>query len=170
HYFSLTDSCCETYDTRTKMNPPLRSKADMEAVKKALADGTIDAIASDHAPHGKHEKETVFEDAAFGIIGLETSLALSISLVLEGAISWGRLVELMSVNPAGILGLAGKGRLSAGSDADITIIDRDKEWTYTKDLIRSKSKNSPFIDRQFKGKAVATITGGRFVFKDEGLS
>ncbi len=162
HHFNLTDTCCETYDTRTKMSPPLRSKSDVDAIKEALKDGTIDIIASDHAPHGKHEKEIVFERAAFGIIGLETSLALSImALVDTKKISWNRLVELISLNPARILNLKKKGRLSPGCDADITIIDPNKRWTYKKETIVSKSKNSPFIDWQFKGKAVAAIVGGK---------
>ncbi|NQT06559.1 MAG: dihydroorotase [Candidatus Omnitrophica bacterium] len=170
HYFSLTDSCCETYDTRTKMNPPLRSAEDVDAIKAGIKDGTIDVIASDHAPHGKHEKEIEFEFAAFGIIGLETSLALSITgLVDTKYISLKRLVELMSVNPAKILGLKSKGSLSEGSDADITIIDPKKEWTFTKDLINSKSKNSPFIDWQLKGKATDVIVGGKLLLQNEKL-
>jgi len=167
HYFSLTDSCCETYDTRTKMNPPLRSAEDVDAIKAGIKDGTIDVIASDHAPHGKHEKEIEFEFAAFGIVGLETSLALSITgLVDTKYISLKRLVELMSVNPAKILGLKSKGSLSEGSDADITIIDPKKEWTFTKDLINSKSKNSPFIDWQLKGKATDVIVGGKLLLQN----
>ncbi len=168
HYFSLEDSCCETYDTRTKMNPPLRAKEDVEAVKKGLRDGTIDAIASDHAPHGKHEKEVVFDEASFGIIGLETSLALSIICLLDTkVVSWMRLIELMSTRPAKILGLKKKGSLSPGCDADITIIDPNKEWAYAKDSIESKSKNSPFIDWQFKGRVTDVMVGGRFVFRNK---
>ncbi len=168
HYFSLQDECCVTYDTRTKMNPPLRSAEDVEAIKKGLIDGTIDTIASDHAPHGKHEKEIEFDLAAFGIIGLETSLALAIMNLVDGKkLSWMKLVELMSVNPAKILGLNCKGNLSPGSDADITIIDPEKKWVYTKDSIRSKSKNSPFINWQFKGKVRGVVIGGKVVFQDE---
>jgi len=167
HYFSLQDTCLATYDTRTKMNPPLRSTEDVEAIKEGLKDGTLDAIASDHAPHGKHEKETVFESAAFGIIGLESSLALAIlNLVDTKVISWKKLVELMSLNPAKILGLKSKGKLSAGSDADITIIDREKTWVFEKNLIKSKSKNSPFIDWHFKGKATSVIVGGKLVLEE----
>jgi len=162
HYFSLDEDACVTYDTRAKMNPPLRSAEDVKAVKRGLRDGTIDAIASDHAPHGKHEKEIEFELAAFGIIGLETSLALAAAhLAGEEGFSWARLIELMSVNPARILGLGGKGRLSPGMDADITIIDPQRAWIYAKDSIKSKSKNSPFIGRRFKGKAETAIVGGR---------
>jgi dihydroorotase len=162
HYFSLTEEACVTYDTRTKMNPPLRSAEDITAIKEALSDGTIDAIASDHAPHGKHEKEIEFEFAAFGIIGLETSLALAMmNLLGMKKFSWVKLIELMSTNPAGILGLNHKGNLSPGSDADITIIDPEKKWVYTKNSIRSKSKNSPFINWHFKGKVTDVIVGGK---------
>ncbi len=162
HHFSLEENACRTYDTRAKINPPLRSSDDIDAVKEGLKDGTIDVIASDHAPHGKHEKEIEFDMAAFGIIGLETSLALAIAnLIDKKIISWKKLIELMSVNPAGILGLKNKGRFSAGADADITIIDPEKEWVYAKDSIRSKSKNSPFINRRFKGKAISVIVGGK---------
>jgi len=166
HYFSLTDSSCETYDTRTKMNPPLRSAEDVKAIKEGLRDGTIDAVASDHAPHGKHEKEIEFDLAAFGIIGLETSLVLAVmNLVGAKVISWNRLIELMSANPAKILGLSNKGKLSIGCDADIAIIDPEKKWTYTKNSIKSKSKNSPFIDWRFKSKVTDVIVGGRHVLE-----
>ena len=167
HYFSLDESACATYDTRTKMNPPLRSTEDIEAIKEGLKDGTLDAIASDHAPHGKHEKEVEFDFAAFGIIGLETSLSLAImNLVDTKKIPWKRLIELMSANPAGILGLKQKGNLSEGSDADITIIDPEKKWIYTKDSILSKSKNSPFIGWTLKGLATDAVRGGKIVMKD----
>jgi len=167
HHFSLDENVCMNYDTRTKMNPPLRSAEDILVIKKALKNGTIDAIASDHAPHGKHEKEIEFENAAFGIIGLETSLALAIAnLVDKKIITWTKLVELMSAAPAKILGLNKKGALSSGYDADITIIDPEAEWVYTRDTIRSKSKNSPFINRRFKGKAVCTIVCGKIIYTD----
>lgn len=162
HYFSITEDACVTYDTRTKMNPPLRSKEDLLAVIEGLKDGTIDAVASDHAPHGKHEKEIEFEFASFGIIGLETLLGLSvINLVDKKIISWKKLIELVSATPAKILGLKNKGNLSPGSDADIVIIDPGKEWIYTKDSIVSKSKNSPFIDWTLKGKIIDVIVGGK---------
>ena len=167
HHFSLDENVCMNYDTRTKMNPPLRSAEDILVIKKALKNGTIDAIASDHAPHGKHEKEIEFENAAFGIIGLETSLALAIAnLVDKKIITWTKLVELMSAAPAKILGLNKKGALSPGYDADITIIDPETEWVYTRNTIRSKSKNSPFINRRFKGKAVCTIVCGKIIYTD----
>ena len=167
HYFTLDETSCETYDTRTKMNPPLRARADTDAIKKALGDGTIDVIASDHAPHGKHEKEVEFDTAAFGIIGLETSLSLAIANLVEaGIISWERLVEVMSSSPAKILGLNDKGSLLAGKDADITIIDPEKNWIYTKNSIKSKSRNSPFIGWKFKGLATDVIVGGNIVMRD----
>ncbi|NQU95705.1 MAG: dihydroorotase [Candidatus Omnitrophica bacterium] len=167
HYFSLDESACVTYDTRTKMNPPLRSVEDIEAIKEGLKDGTLDAIASDHAPHGKHEKEIEFDFAAFGIIGLETSLSLAIMNLIDGKkIPWKKLIELMSTNPAGILGLKQKGNLSEESDADIVIIDPEKKWTYTKDSILSKSKNSPFIGWTLKGLATDAVVGGKIVMKN----
>jgi dihydroorotase len=165
HHCTLTDECCGTYDTNTKVNPPLRSKEDVAAIHEGLADGTIDAIASDHAPHGKHEKDVPFDFAAFGIIGLETSLALSLCLVEKKIISWKRLVELMSYNPATILGLKRKGRLSPGCDADVTIIDPEARWTYTGDSVQSKSRNSPFLNWHLKGKAVGVILGGKVVLE-----
>jgi len=167
HHFTLTDECCMSYDTDVKVNPPLRSKEDVLAIKKALSDGTIDTIASDHAPHGKHEKDIVFDLAEFGMIGLETSVALAITnLVEEKVISPKRFVELFSYNPAEILGLRKKGTLSEGADSDITIIDPLKEWTYKSKSIKSKSKNSPFIDWRFKGRAVYTIVGGKVVMEN----
>jgi dihydroorotase len=168
HYFSLRDSCCETYDTRTKMNPPLRSEEDVAAIIEGLRDGTIDVIASDHAPHSKHEKEIVFDEAAFGIIGLETALGLAIeNLINANKLSWPRLIELMSADPARILGLKQKGSLSPGCDADITIIDPKKEWVFTKDSVVSKSKNSPFLDWRFVGKTRDVIVGGKVILRDE---
>jgi len=161
HYFCLYDSCCVTYDTRTKMNPPLRSQDDAEAIIRGIADGTIDAIASDHAPHGKHEKEVEFDSAAFGIIGLETILALAkMYLVDTKKISWRRFVDALSSRPASILGLNRKGALTIGNDADITIVDPNHAWQLTKDSIQSKSKNSPFIDWQLKGRATDVIVSG----------
>ncbi|MCX5716052.1 MAG: dihydroorotase [Candidatus Omnitrophica bacterium] len=166
HHFSLTDECVAGYDTNTKVDPPLRSREDVDAVKKAISDGTIDVIASDHAPHGKHEKDVEYDYAAFGMIGLETSFPLAVmNLIDTKLISWQRLVELMSLNPAKILGLGSKGSLSAGSDADIVIIDPSKQWVYKEQDIKSKSKNSPFIGKTLKGAAVVTIVGGKIAYK-----
>jgi len=166
HHFTLTDRSVEGYDTNTKMAPPLRSKQHVEAVIEAIKDGTIDAIASDHAPHHADEKALEYDKAPFGIIGLETSIGLAMTeLVYKGIISLERLIELYSANPAKILRLGGRGTLKAGSVADITILDPDREWTYINSESRSKSRNSPFDSREFRGAAVATIVGGRFVFK-----
>lgn len=166
HYFSLTEDCCATYDTNTKMNPPLRTKADAEALKKGLADGTIDAIATDHAPHTDSEKDVEFNFAPFGIIGLETALSLSImELVDTGVLSWKELIEKMSAAPSGILGI-GRGSLKKGSPADIVIIDPGAKYIYRRDSIESKSKNSPFIGWELKGRAVSVLSGGNIVMED----
>jgi len=159
HYFTLTDRDVGEYDTNAKMNPPLRSEADRQAIIAGLADGTIDVIATDHAPHSRLEKDREFDQAANGIIGLETSLSMTMELVRQGAIDPARLVELMSLNPARILGVEG-GDLSIGSRADITVVDPQNNFLYRKDAIVSKSKNSPFIDRQLTGKAILTVMGG----------
>ena len=133
---------------------------------KAIKDGTIDAIATDHAPHHADEKALEYDRAPFGITGLETSIGLAMTeLVHKGIISLERFVELCSTNPAKILRLEGRGTLKAGSVADITILDPDREWTYINSGSRSKSRNSPFDGREFRGAVVATIVGGRFVFK-----
>ena len=167
HYFTLTDECCVTYDTNTKMNPPLRTKEDVDAIKNGLADGTIDVIATDHAPHTDSEKGVEFDYAPFGIIGLETALALGVTeLVGKKILSWDELILKLSANPAKILGVAG-GDLGEGSPANIIIIDPEREYVFTKDSIESKSKNSPFIDWKLKGKAVTVFVNGGIVMKDE---
>lgn len=159
HYFTLTDKAVGDYDTNAKMNPPLRSEGDRLAIIAGLADGTIDVIATDHAPHSRLEKDVEFDQAANGIIGLETSLPLTMELIRQGAIDPARLVEVMALNPARILGVEG-GDLSPGRRADITVVDPDKCFVYGEETIVSKSKNSPFIDRSLTGKAVLTIMGG----------
>lgn len=167
HYFALTEECCQTYDTHTKMNPPLRTKEDLEAVKKGLADGTIDAIATDHAPHTDSEKDVEFDFAPFGIIGLETALSLAITeLVEKKVLSWSELIEKMSFNPAKILGLKAGG-LKKGAPADIAVIDPQKEYIYKKDSIESKSRNSPFIGWRLKGKVTDVFVGGDLVMENE---
>jgi dihydroorotase len=167
HYFTLTEECCVTYDTNTKMNPPLRTKEDIEAIKKGLRDGTIDAIATDHAPHTDSEKDVEFDYAPFGIIGLETALSLAATeLVDKKVLSWPELILKMSANPSNILGIA-RGSLKIGGPADIVIIDPNKEYVYKKDTIESKSKNSPFIDWRLKAKVVGVFVGGRLIMKDE---
>ncbi len=165
HYFTLTEEAVAEYDTNAKMNPPLRTEADRQAIRIGLQDGTFDAIATDHAPHSVLEKELEFDQAANGIIGLETSLPLSLNLVREGVIDAMRLVELMSTAPARILKVQG-GTLAEGSVADITVIDPDKEFIFTRESILSKGKNSPFLDWKLQGKAVLTIMGGRITHNE----
>ena len=167
HYFSLTEEAIDQYDTRAKMNPPLRTAEDMKAIREGLRDGTIDAIATDHAPHSNMEKDLEFELAANGIIGLETSVPLTMNLVRENILTPSQMITLMSVHPARILGVEG-GSLAAGATADVTVIDPDKKFVYTKDSIVSKSGNSPFIDREMQGKAVLTVVGGKVVFSEMG--
>lgn len=166
HHFTLTDRAVEGYDTNTKMAPPLRSQEHLDAVLEGLRDGTIDAIATDHAPHHADEKSLEYDRAPFGITGLETGLGLAFNeLVHKGVIDLVRLVELCSVNPSRIFKLAGRGTLAPGSIADVTIIDPDLAWTYTNADSRSKSKNSPFDGWTFTGAAVATIVGGKIVYR-----
>jgi len=161
HHFSLTEESVLMYDTNFKMNPPLRSKEDLLVIKAALKDGTIDAIASDHAPHTENEKEIEFDRAEFGVIGLETEMAVTITeLVNTGLLDWRALVERMSLNPARILGI-NKGTLSVGSDADIIIVSQEKEWVVKKEKFVSKSKNSAFIEKKLKGVVEHTICGGK---------
>lgn len=166
HHFTLTDRSVEGYDTNYKMAPPLRSEEHLEAVIEGIKDGTIDAIATDHAPHHHDEKALEFDRAPMGITGLETGVGLAFNeLVHKGIIGLERLVELCSTNPARIFKLAGRGTLKPGSIADITIIDPDFVWTYRNADSRSKSRNSPFDGWEFTGRAVATIVGGRIVFQ-----
>ncbi|OPY90793.1 MAG: Dihydroorotase [Syntrophaceae bacterium PtaU1.Bin231] len=159
HYFTLTDEAVRSFDTNTKMNPPLRTAADVAAIQEGLRDGTIDAIACDHAPHGQTDKEVEYEYAASGISGLETSLALSLALVAQGILRPGALVRRMSTNPAAILKVPG-GTLKAGAEADVTVIDPGRSWTVDVSRFRSRGKNSPFQGRTLTGKAVLTIVGG----------
>ncbi len=163
HYFTLTDEALQTYNTNLKVNPPLRSAADVAAIKEGLADGTLDAIVTDHAPHARTDKELEFEYAANGISGLETSLALSLHLVDEGVLSLTELIAKMSLNPARILNLS-KGTLETGADADITVINPQLNWTVDVKAFCSKGKNSPFHGREMKGKAVLTIVGGEIKY------
>ncbi len=167
HYFTLTDEAVAGYDTNAKMNPPLRSEQDRQAIRQGLADGTFDAIATDHAPHSILEKEVEFDRAMNGIIGLETSLPLSLALVRDGVLDEQRLIELMSVNPARILGLAA-GSLSVGVSADVTVLDPDIAFTYTEDQVVSKSKNSPFLGWKLQGRAILTVLAGRVMYNLRG--
>jgi len=163
HYFTLTDESLQNYDTNYKVSPPLRCAADVAAIKEGLADGTLDAIACDHAPHGRTDKEVEFEYAANGISGLETSLGLSLNLVHDGVVTWSELIAKMSRNPARILNLR-KGTLAPGSDADITVINPELTWTVDVKAFHSRGKNSPFHGRKMKGRAVLTIVGGDIKF------
>jgi dihydroorotase len=160
HHLLLTDESCRTYDTNFKMNPPLRSAADVSACIDAVKDGTIDCLATDHAPHLAEEKELEFPDAAFGIIGLECALALYIKALIEpGHIDWMRLVELMSTNAAKVVKLD-RGTLREGAVADVTIIDPNLEWTIDPEQFASKSRNCPFAAWRVKGRATHTIVAG----------
>ena len=166
HHFSLTDQAVEGYDTNTKMAPPLRSEDHHQAVLEGLRDGTIDAIATDHAPHHADEKALEFDRAPMGIIGLETGLGLAFEkLVHTGIIDLVRLVQLCSVNPARIFKLKGRGTVSPGSIADITILDPDLKWTYSTAESMSKSRNTPFDGWSFTGGPIATLVGGRIVYR-----
>ncbi len=166
HYFTLTDECCVTYDTNTKMNPPLRTAQDVQAIKEGLRDGTIDAIATDHAPHTDSEKDVEFDHAPFGTIGLETALALSVmELVDTKVLSWPALIACLSANPARIAGLPA-GALAKGAKADIVIIDPAASWTYGRGAIESQSKNSPFIGWTLKARATDVFVGGRPALRD----
>jgi dihydroorotase len=165
HHFTLTDADMPDYDSNYKMNPPLRSASDLEAILVALADGTVDAIATDHAPHAAHEKEMEFERAAFGITGLETALALAITRLHVGKrISLARIVELFTAGPARCFDLRGRGSLVRGSYADVTVFDPKKKWTFEASKSRSKSKNTPFNGWPLTGKVVATIVSGTVVY------
>lgn len=165
HYFSLDETQLMDYNTNMKINPPLRTRADVEAIKKALRDGTIDCIASDHAPHTENEKDIEFDRAEFGTVGLETMLSASITeLVQPGILDWMSLAKKLSFNPATILGL-GRGSLREGCIADIIIIDPAKEWVVAKQSLTSQSKNSAFIGRKLKGVVDYTIINGKVVFK-----
>jgi len=160
HYFSLTEEAVRGYNTLAKMNPPLRTVDDVAAVKQGLKDGTLDVIATDHAPHAMDEKSGEFDYAPFGIVGLETALGLTLKLVHEDVLSLTEAIRKLSVNPALILKLD-KGTLSAGADADITIIDLNEDWTVAASQFKSKSKNTPFDGWKLRGKAVHTIVGGK---------
>jgi dihydroorotase len=168
HHFTLIDENVGEYDTNFKMNPPLRSASDREAILVALADGTVDAIATDHAPHAPHEKQVEFERAAFGITGLETALALAITqLHRQHKIALTRIVELFTSGPARVFDLPGRGSLAKGSHADVTIFDPKKRWTFDAGKSRSMSRNTPFDGWQFTGKVVATIVGGKVVYRGD---
>ena len=164
HYFSLTDDAVRGYNTNAKMNPPLREADDVASIKEGLKDGTIDAIATDHAPHHLDEKDVEFNLAMNGIVGLETSLPLSLKLVEDDVLTLNQLIDAMSCKPSNILGLQ-RGTLVSGSVADITVIDPRAEWVVEADQLASKSKNSPWLGQKMKGAAAATIVNGKLVYQ-----
>lgn len=166
HYFTLTEEAVLGFNTNAKVNPPLRTKEDLEAVKKGLSDGAIDAIATDHAPHAEEEKDVEFDFAASGMVGLETALPLvHAELVKKDVLSWSQVAEKMSLNPARILGLQGKGSLKAGSDADITVFDPELKRVVEAGNLESKSKNTPFMGMRLSGAAALVIVGGKIKFE-----
>jgi len=167
HYFTLTEEACAGYDTLAKVNPPLRTQKDVDAVIEGLRDGTIDIIATDHAPHHADEKNVEFGIASNGLVGFETALPLAITyLVKTNVLSMEQIVEKMCVNPSRILGL-NKGTLEVGKPADITIVDTDEEFTVDIEKFKSKSKNSPFNGFKLKGAVYHTIVGGKIVVREK---
>ena len=165
HHLSLTEECCEGYDTNAKMNPPLRTAEDVEALQDAVADGTIDLIATDHAPHHYDEKEREFADAPFGIVGLETALAVVVSrLVSDGRLSFATLIERMSCAPARIFGLPG-GTLARGAVGDVTVFDPEHEWVVDPARFLSKGRNTPYAGMTLRGRAVCTVVGGQVIHR-----
>ncbi|MEI8012931.1 MAG: dihydroorotase [Candidatus Omnitrophota bacterium] len=167
HHFSLTDEAVKGFDTATKVAPPLRSDLDVAAIKEGLKDGTIDCIATDHAPHTQEDKELDFDAAPPGLIGLETAFGLVMKeLVIPGVLTLPQAVDKLSAAPARIIGLTGKGVIAEGRDADIVIMDLEKEWLVRRDDFASKSKNSPFIGWSLTGCVDTTICGGKVVYQD----
>jgi dihydroorotase len=165
HHLLLTDEACESYDSNTKMNPPLRTRADVDACIQGVVDGTIDCLATDHAPHTREEKELEFDKAPFGIVGLETALPLyARALVEPGHLTWLQLIEKMTAAPARVMKLKGKGTLAAGADADVTIFDPRATWLIDVEKFHSKSRNTPFAGWAVTGKVRYTIVAGRIVF------
>ncbi|PYJ31039.1 MAG: dihydroorotase, partial [Verrucomicrobia bacterium] len=165
HHIALTEEAIQNFDTHYKMNPPLRSQEDVDALLEGIADGTLSVLCSDHAPHADFEKEVEFDAAPFGIIGLETELGLFIDLLVNkhGKIDIARLIEMYTVEPARLLKIDA-GTLSAGARADVTLIDPELEWTIRIDQFQSASRNSPFDGWKLKGRAVRTIVGGKTVW------
>jgi len=168
HHFLLTDEHVGLYNTHAKMNPPLRTAADRDAMIEALLDGVVDAIATDHAPHATHEKEVEFENAPNGITGLETALGLALRwLHKEWKLPLGRVLSLLSAQPAALLGLKNRGTLAVGSFADLVVFDPKAEWTYRVAETKSKARNSPFDGWAMHGRVRWTISEGKIVHKSE---
>jgi dihydroorotase len=164
HHFSLTEEAARTFDSNAKMNPPLRTMEDIEALKQGLADGTIDAIATDHAPHAVQEKQLEFDAAPFGIIGFETALPLTLVLVQEGVLTLETAISKLTVEPARAFGL-NKGTLAPGADADVVLINPDSAWVVDPNRFHSKSRNTPFAGWNVRGKVMTTIVGGTVVYE-----
>jgi dihydroorotase len=164
HHFTITEEVVRGYNTYAKMNPPLRTWKDVQAIKEGLRDGTIDVIATDHAPHATQEKQLGFTEAPFGIVGLETALPLTFALVEEGVLSLESAVDKLSTAPAKVFGLT-KGTLTVGADADVAIVDQQEQWEIDPAKFRSKSRNTPFAGWKVKGRVMTTIVGGRVVFE-----
>ena len=165
HHFTLTEEAVRSFDTHTKMNPPLRTDADVQAVKKALKDGIIDIIATDHAPHAAYEKQRQFDNAPFGIIGLETALPLTLNLVDEGVLTLEEAISKLTREPARVFSLP-YGTLAVGAEADVTLIDPKISWQLDPNHLHSKSRNTPFTGWTLKGKVTKTIVGGQIVYED----
>jgi dihydroorotase len=165
HHLTLTEEAVKTYDTCCKMAPPLRTEQDVEALKKALKEGLIDVIATDHAPHGIVDKAVEFDQAANGIIGVQTAVSLTFKLVDDGMLPLARWVESLTAAPARVLGLP-LGTLQTGRDADVTVFDPGAKWVFSEDQVLSKSANSPFLNWELKGKVAATIVGGRIAYEN----
>jgi len=163
HHFTLTDEAVEGWNTHAKMNPPLRHAEDVAAVRQGLADGTLDAIATDHAPHGILDKQVPFAEAANGVVGLETALPLTLELVRAGVLPAARAIELLTAGPAAAFGLPG-GHLAPGAPADVALVDPGAEWTVESARFQSKSRNTPFEGRRVAGRVVRTVVGGRTVW------
>ena len=171
HHLLMTDECCGTlnggYDPNTKMNPPLRTKADVEAVIAGVVDGTIECLATDHAPHTREEKEQEFDKAPFGVVGLETALPLFAKALVEpGHLTWMGLIERMAAGPARVMGLKNRGTLGKGQFADITVFDPNEAWVIDPARFKSRSRNTPFGGWEVKGRVKWTLVGGRIVYSD----
>jgi dihydroorotase len=165
HYFSLTEELLTSFNTSLKVNPPLRSARDVEAIKEGLKDGTIDVIATDHAPHSSLEKDIEFDYASPGMVGLETALPLALRLIDEGIVSLPELVAKLTAQPAKILGVQ-KGTLSPGREADISVVDPSQGFTVDVSTFKSKSKNSPFDGWDVRGKVFSTLVKGKVIYEN----
>lgn len=164
HHFTLTDEAVPTYGANAKMNPPLRSERDRTALIEGLADGTIDAIATDHAPHAEYEKQWGMNRAPFGVVGLETAFALTQRLVQQGRLTLERAITCLTSAPAAVLGLQ-KGTLEPGAVADVTLIDLEASWTVHPERFRSKGRNTPFVGWALQGQVIRTLVAGVTVYQ-----